>query len=190
MRCTAPKILSQANIDKDKAIVKANENKETETIKRETKRLEGEGDKLRQEEIAKGEAAPIREKGLAEAEAKEKLQEALNKFGDKAIRALVAEKIVEMQKDVGVETAKALSTADVKVFSGGDGDSKSGFDLGKIISSMAASNDGAAKAVLNKIARPNDLGLNGLDLESVIKEVKEKAIDKQKEIKQSSKPKK
>lgn len=158
--------IQQANINKEQAIIKANEDKETEVIRRETKRLQGEGDKLRQEEQAKGDAAPIREKGLAEAEAKEKLQDALNKFGDKAIRALVAEKIVDMQKFVGIEAAKALAVADVKIFSGGEGDAKSGFDLGKIISSMSVSNDGAAKAVLNKMARPNDLGLNGLSLDS------------------------
>lgn len=163
-------VVRQAEIDKEKAIVQANQNKETETINKETKKLIGEGDRLKQEEIAKGEAAPIREKGLAEAEAKEKLQAALNKFGDKAIMALTAEKIVEMQKEVGIETAKALTAADVKVFAGGDGETKNGFDLGKMISAMSASNDGAANAVLNKIARPNDLGLNGIDLKSLGKE--------------------
>ena len=182
--------VKQAEIDKEKAIVKANEDKETESIRKETKRLEGEGDRLREEEKAKGEAAPIREKGLAEAEAKEKLQAALNKFGDKAIMALTAEKIVSMQESVGVETAKALSNADVKVFSGGDESSKNGFDLGKMISAMSASNDGAAKAALNKIARPNDLGLNGLDLESVVKAITKKPVSNKEEIKQSSKSKK
>ena len=175
--------IKKAEIDKEKAIVKANEDKETELIKKEKKKLEGEGDKLREEEKAKGEAAPIREKGLAEAEAKEKLQEALNKFKDEAIRALIAEKVVDMQENVGVETAKALSKADVKVFSGGDNDSKAGFDIGKIISSMSASNDETAKAALNRIARPNDLGLNGLNLEEVSKKINKSSPSK----KQSSK---
>lgn len=162
------RVIRQAEIDKEKAIVKANQDKETEVILKEQKRLEGEGDKLRAIEKAKGEAAPIREKGLAEAEAKDKLQAALNKFKPEAIRALVAEKVVDMQEKVGVETAKALSQADVKVFAGGDGDSKSGFNLGKMVSSMSASNDDTALAVLNKIARPNDLGLNGLDFGDVV----------------------
>jgi len=162
--------IKQAEIDKDKAIVFANQKKETETINKETKQLEGEGDRLKAEEIAKGEAAPIREKGFAEAEAKEKLQAALNKFGDRAIMALTAEKIVEMQKAIGVETAKALSAADVKVFAGGDGEAKNGFDLGKMISAMSVSSEGTANATLNKIARPNDLGLAALGLKSVAEE--------------------
>ena len=161
--------IKQAEIDKDKAIVMANQKKDTETINKETKKLEGEGDRLKQEEIAKGEAAPIREKGLAEAEAKEKLQAALNKFGDKAIMALTAEKIVEMQKEVGIAGAKALETADLKVFSGGDS-AKQGFDLGTIVSSTNCANNGAAEAVLNKIARPNDLGLAALGLKAAIAE--------------------
>ena len=159
--------IKQANIDKEKAIVKANENKETEAIMKEQKLLEGQGDRGRAEEVAKGEAAPIREKGLAEAEAKEKLQAALNKFGDSAIRALVAEKVVDMQETVGVETAKALKEADLKVFSGGGKQGEDGFDLGKMITSTSIANPIAADAILNKIARPNDLGLSALGLKSL-----------------------
>jgi len=155
--------IRQAEIDKDKAIVEAEQSKATELINKEKKRLEGEGDRLKQEEQAKGLAAPIREKGLAEAQAKEALQAALNKFGDEAIRALVAEKIVDMQKEVGIAGAKALEQADVRVFSGDGG--KSGFDLGKMISAIQTSNEGSAEAVMNYLARPNDLGLSALDLE-------------------------
>ena len=167
--------IKQAEIDKEKAIVEANQKKETELIYKEQKLLEGQGDRARAEEIAKGEAAPIREKGFAEAEAKEKLQEALNKFGDKAIRALVAEKVVAMQEVVGVETAKALAEADVKVFAGGGKAGEEGFELGKMIQSMAVSNSTTADAVLNKIARPQDLGLTALGLNSLADdETKEK----------------
>ena len=158
--------IRQAEIDKEKAIIEANQKKETEIILKEQKLLEGQGDRAKAEEKAKGDAAPIREKGIAEAEAKNKLQEALNKFGDAAIRALVAEKVVDMQKTVGVETAKALREADVKVFSGGSGENSQGFDLGKMIESMSVSNPDAAKSILNKLARPNDLGLS--DLKSMI----------------------
>ena len=164
----------QAEIDKEKAIVKANQDKDTEKIFMDKKQLEGQGDKLRAMEQAKGEAAPIREKGFAEAEAKEKLQAALNKFKDEAIRALVAEKIVAMQQEVGIKTADALKEADVRVFAGGEGDTKSGFDLGKIISSMQASNEGSAKSVLNRIARPNDLGLMDLDIKGAVDSFKKK----------------
>jgi uncharacterized membrane protein YqiK len=135
---------------------------------KEQKKLSGEGDKLKAEEIAKGEAAPIREmgnaeaeiikaKGLAEAVAKDKLQEALNKFKDEAIRALVAEKVVAKDQAVGIATAKALEQADVKVFSGGESD-KQGFDLGKMIASASVADGSAASAIVNKISTPNDLG--------------------------------
>ncbi|KKL80344.1 hypothetical protein LCGC14_2005700 [marine sediment metagenome] len=152
--------VKQAEIDKEKAIVKANEDKETELIRKEQKRLEGEGDKLRAEEIAKGEAAPIREKGFADAEAKEKLQEALKKFDDNAIRALVAEKIVAMQKEVGIAGAQALEKADLKVFAGGDGPEKDGFDVGKLMTAITVGNESIAQSILNRLGKPNDLGIN------------------------------
>jgi flotillin len=165
--------IKQAEIDKDKAIVEASQQKETEKIFMEQKQLEGQGDKLRDTEKAKGEAAPIREKGFAEAEAKEKLQAALNKFKSEAIRALVAEQIVSMQKEVGLKTAESLKEADLKVFAGGDS-AKQGFDLGALISATSTGNEGTANAVLNKIARPNDLGLSDLDLQKVMNGVKKK----------------
>ena len=157
----------EAEERKRTGIIKAEQDKEMEKIRREQKRLDGEGERLRREEIAKGEAAPIREmgqaeadviklKGLAEAEAKDKLQAALNKFGDEAIRALVAEKIVDMEKAVGIATADALRDADLRVFAGNNGNS--GFDLGSMVESIKASSDTTANSVLNKIARPNDLG--------------------------------
>lgn len=156
-------IVKQAEIDKEQAIVKANEDKETEKIRKEQKQLQGMGDRLRDEERAKGEAAPIREKGFAEAEAKDKLQAALNKFKDEAIRALVAEKIVEMQKVVGVETAHALADAEVKLFAGGS-EARSGFDFGQMLAAMNSSTEGLQDAVLNRIARPNDLGISKEDI--------------------------
>ncbi len=155
--------IKQAEIDKEKAIVKANEIREVEKINKEKKKLEGEGDRARAEEKAKGDAAPILEKGLAEAKAKEALQAALNKFGDKAIRAMVAEQTVAKDEAIGVATAKALETADLKVFSGGESD-RQGFDLGKIISSASVANNDSANAILNKISRPNDMGFKALGL--------------------------
>ena len=163
MKVIRVKTIEQANIDKEKALVEANQHKEVEKINLEKKKLEGEGDRIKLTEQAKGNAAEAREQGKAEADAKEALQKALNKFNDKAIRALVAEKVVEMQKAVGIAGAKALENADVKVFSGGAGD-KSAFDIGKLLSSMSVSNDSTAQALLNKIARPNDLGLSSLNL--------------------------
>jgi flotillin len=172
--------IEQANINKEKAevlakqekevaLIGAQKNKEAEEINKAKKKLEGEGDKLKAEEIAKGAASPIREKGnaeaeiikakgLAEAEAKNKLQEALNKFDDKAVRALVAEKIVEMEKEVGIAAAKALEKSDMKVFAGSD--NGKGFDIGKLIESTRVSSNSLAESLINRIAKPNDLGVS------------------------------
>lgn len=147
--------IRQAEIDKEKAIVLANQLVETETINRERKRLEGEGDRLKLEEQAKGEASPIREKGFAEAEALDKKQEALNKFTPQAIQALTAEQLVSANKDVGIATANALSKADVRVLAGGD---QSGLNLGKLVESMSVASPNVASAFINKLSRPNDLG--------------------------------
>jgi flotillin len=164
----------QAEIEKQKAIVEAEQKERTEEILRRQKKLEGEGDRLRAEEIAKGEAAPILEKGLAEAKAKDALQEALNKFKEDAIRALVAEKIVDKDREVGVATAEAFSKADIKAFLGG-GDSKSGFDLAALIESAKTGSFDTADSVLNKIARPHDLGFTALGAQKA-KEIAETQI--------------
>ena len=184
----------KAEQEKEVAIIDANKLKEAETINKEQKRLDGEGDKLKAEEIAKGEAAPIREKGnaeaeiikakgLAEAEAKEKLQLALNKFEDKAIRALVAEKIVAKDEAIGVATAAALKEADVKVFAGGTESDKNGFDMAKWISSMSTGNGTTADAILNKVARGNDLGMVALGLKSLADDNKSSTNGKPKKAK-------
>lgn len=143
------------------AVKQAEIDKEAEMVVKEKKQLEGEGDRLKAEQVAKGDAAPIREKGYAEADAKEKLQDALNKFKSEAIRALVAEQVVSMQENVGIATAEALSKADLKVFAGG-GQAQSGFDLGRMIQSLQVADDSTARSVLNRIGRPNDLGLSNL----------------------------
>lgn len=153
--------IRQAEIDKGKAIVKAEELKATEAIKKDQKKLEGEGDRIRSEEQAKGNAAHILQNGLAEAQAKDALQKALKQFDDNAIRALVAEKIVDKDKTVGIATAEALKQAEVKLFSGGN-DSKQGFNLASMIESASMGNVDTAASVMNRIARPNDLGFNAL----------------------------
>lgn len=147
-------------IEKEKMIVEANQRKEIESINKQQKQLVGEGDRLMKEEQAKGEAAPIREKGYAEADAKGKLQEALNKFGDNAIRAMVAEKVVEMQRAVGIAGAQAFQNSDMRVFVGSD--AGGGFDVGKMIEGVRTSSDSSAKSLLNRLARPGDLGFEQL----------------------------
>jgi len=159
LEVTKTQQVTMAEIVKEKAIIEVNQRKEVSEVNKETLRLEGEGEKLKAIEVAKGKASEVRETGLAEAEAKEKLQEALNKFTPSAIQALIAEKVVGMQKDIGVKTAEALANADLKVFSG-SGDT-TGFNLGEMVSSLTVADKETASAIINRIARPNDLGING-----------------------------
>jgi len=156
--------IKQAEINKEQAIVLAEQKKATELIMLEQKKLEGQGDRARAEERAKGEAAPIKERGLAEAEALNKKQEALNKFGDPAIRAMVAEQVVKMQETVGVANAKALERAKIKILSGGD---QEGFAAGKFFEGMNLSNPAAASSLIYRTARPQDLGFKELGLKSL-----------------------
>jgi len=155
-----------AEINKEKAVIEATQQKEVESINKDQKFLIGEGDKLRDIEQAEGKAAYIKAQGLAEAAAKEALQEALNKFKDEAIRALIAEKVVAMQQAIGVATAEAIGKSDVKIFSGG-GNAQAGFDLGSLVSAAQLTSDAAAQTVINRIARPNDLGLSALGIKSI-----------------------
>lgn len=132
--------------------------KEMAAINKDKMQLEGEGERLKAEEVAKGNAAPILANLLAEAEGKIKLQEALSGFNDIAIRALTAQQIVEANMKVGMATAAALEKAEVKLFAGGQA-GQQGFDLGQIIASARVADNLTAEAIVNKIARPNDLGV-------------------------------
>jgi len=177
LEVTRTRTIVQANIDKDKAainaeqvkrvaVIEAEQNKEVTEISKqmaeinkEKMRFEGEGERLKAEEVAKGAAAPILANLLAEAEGKVKLQEALSGFTDMAIRALTAQQIVTANRDVGIATAAALEKAEVKLFAGGQ-TGQQGFDLGQIIASARISDSQTAEALINKIKRPNDLGIN------------------------------
>jgi len=158
----------EAEKQREVAKIDAEKRKEVEAINREQKELEGQGDRIRAEEQAKGKAAPIREEGLAratavkevllaEAKGNEELQKALNKYGANGLIAKVVEKIVDMQKEVGIAGARALEAADLRIFAGG-GDS-SGFDVGKLIEQTRVSSESTGAALTNRVARPNDLGL-------------------------------
>lgn len=159
--------VKQAEIDKEKAIVKANEEKEVAVIMKEQKKLEGEGTRLKLEEEAKGNAAETREKGIAEADALTEKQKALSKFDEESIKAMVAEKVVEKDRAIGIANAEAMGKADVKIFHGGDA-GRIGFDFGEVLGGARLSDGGAASALVNKIARPNDLGFKDLDVDALV----------------------
>lgn len=156
-----------AEQEKVVARIDAEKRKEVEEINKEQKRLEGEGDKIREQERAMGQAAPIREKGTAEAEiilkklraeaqGKDDLQKALNRFGEDAIRALVAEAIVNKDLEVGKALAKALEYADMKVFAGSG--AEDGFNMGKFIEAINISSPDTSRAIIHNMGKPRDLG--------------------------------
>ena len=151
----------KAEIEKEAAVVEANQNKEVEKIKKETKQLDGEGEQLKLQAIAIGEAAKTKETYLAEAEGKEKLQEALNKFSPQAITALTAELVVDKDKTIGIAIAKALQSAHLKVFSGGQA-GQQGFNLAQLLESTNFSNPDMAQALKNVMAKPHDLGFGDI----------------------------
>lgn len=174
--------VKQAEINKQEAIVKAEEEKATEQILKEKKKLEGEGDRLKLEQQAKGQAAEIFEKLSAEAKGKDELQKALNQFGTKAIAALTAELQINANKEVGIAGAEAFKNADMRVFAGSD-DGK-GFDVGKLLTQVGVANSGAEYSLLNRTARPNDLGLSALGLEKLKEQPK---LDKKRVSKKNNK---
>lgn len=185
LEVTKVQVVKQAEIHKEAAIVKAKEEKATQEILKDKKRLEGEGDRIKAEQIAKGNAADIREKILAEAEGKEKLQAALNKFTPAAITALTAELAIEANKAVGIKGAEALAQSDMKVFAGSDGGQ--GFDIGKVLEATRVSSPETANAIENKIARPNDLGVVALKKVEDLKKEKKSEYKPSKEEGVSSK---
>jgi len=145
-----------------------------ETYQKDVKRLSGEGDKLKAQELADAEAAPILKKGKANADARQamldaeakgkgNIQKAVEKFTPLQRDVMVAELLVDKDKAVYVEAAKAYQNADIRVFAGGsDGDNK-GFSLAQLMQTIRTGDDVTAKALLNRIARPNDLGFGSWD---------------------------
>ncbi len=104
------------------------------TIKRaegekEAQALEGQGLGKQAAAIGAGEASAIREKGLAEAEAKEKMADALSRFQEKGLLALLGERAIEKDEAVGVAISKAYQDAQIKVIQTGEADPKNLLDL-------------------------------------------------------------
>ena len=124
-------------------------------------------------EQAKGEASPIREMGLAEADVvmkkllaeakgKQELQKALNQFGDNAIRALTAIREIEKEEEIYSKLADAVKYADTKVFMGG-GAGEESFKFGQSMEGLLTGSGATGSAMLNRLAQPNDLGFEKKD---------------------------
>ncbi len=158
-----------AKQEKEVARIEAEKKKEVEKIIKEQKLLEGQGDRQRDEEKARGEAAFALQKGkaeaqvieaklLGEAKGKEELQKALNKFKENAILAMTALRAIEKDETIYTEFAKSMGNADTKLFMGGGKAGKDGFDFGKTMEGLLTSSGSTGVATLNRLGQPNDLG--------------------------------
>jgi len=161
-----------AEQEREVAKIDAEKQKEVEEIIKKQKQLAGEGDKLRDIEQAKGKAAPIREMGLAEADiiekkliaeakGKDELQKALNKFGISGIKAMTAIREIEKDENVYSKLAESVKYADTKVFMGNEG--KDAFKFSQAMEGLLTGSGATGRAILNRIAQPNDLGFSKKD---------------------------
>ncbi len=127
MEVEAKKIEAFARVEEAEGVKLANI-REAEG-EREAQALEGKGFGEKAAAIGEGEAKAIRDKGLAEAEAKEKLADALSRFQEEGLFALLGEKFIEKDKDVGIAVAKAYQDADLKVIQTGNSKPKDLLDV-------------------------------------------------------------
>jgi len=163
----AKKIEAFARIEEAEG-VKQSQIREAQGLK-EAQALEGKGLGEKAAFIGSGEAKAIREKGLAEAEAKEKLADALSRFQEEGLWALLGEKFIEKDKEVGIAVAKAYEDADMKVIQTGNSQPK---DLLELLTSA----DGGAKmgGMLDSLKKTL-----GVDLKDLLKKkvVEKKVAD-------------
>lgn len=104
---------------------------------KEAQALDGKGLGERAAAIGEGEATAIKQKGFAEADAKERLADALSRFEEQGLMALLGEKYIEKDKDVGVAIAKAYEDADMKVIQTGNSKPKNLLDMATSVDSGA-----------------------------------------------------
>jgi len=138
-----------AEIERDAAIERAQGERQSVILKREA---EGEGTRI----IGLAEAEVTRSKGMAEAEAISKRAEALNRLQE-AGRSF---RNIEKDEKVGLELAKALQHADLKLVSTGKVDSfldlfsaNGGANLGAFMSSLRQVEPDLADRLINVIDR-------------------------------------
>lgn len=137
---------------------------------REAEALQGRGMGEKAAAIGEGEAKAIKEKGLAEAEAKHKLADALSRFQEEGLLALLGERAIEKDESIGVAIAKAYEDADLKVIQTGESKPK---DLLEVLTST----DSGAKlgGMLESLKKTT-----GLDLDKLMKKDRKKTEAKPK----------
>ena len=184
----AQAVVTKADADKKVAVLNAEAHKEQQILQAEANKqqieLQATADKTRVElkadadlKAAKNEAEGVNAKGKAEASARELMEKAQvagqiqlsEKIGSNKEYQdfVIKQKQVEAMEAIGVEQAKNLSKADIKIFANGssitDGvnnvgkilSPKTGLDLGSMLESFASTPVGSAvtEAVINKVKK-------------------------------------
>jgi flotillin len=110
-------VVVEANAKKEFDIIQAEANKRTLEIEAEgqkqKEKLEGEGIASKTEQVGSAEASIIQKKGEAEAKSVEKMAEAKKKLQE-ALKVELGALLIQAQKEVGIENAKALQHADIR----------------------------------------------------------------------------
>ena len=180
--------ITKAEAEKNVAVLKAEASKEQQILEAEANKqkieLQATADKTKVElkadadlKAAKNEAEGVNAKGKAEASARELMEKAQvagqiqlsEKIGSNKEYQdfVIKQKQVEAMEAIGVEQAKNLSKADIKIFANGssitDGvnnvgkilSPKTGLDLGSMLESFASTPVGSAvtEAVINKVKK-------------------------------------
>lgn len=113
-------VIVEANAKKEYAIIEAEASKESKQIEAEGMKrkeiLEGEGTASKTEQVGTAEAKVIEAKATAEAVGVEKMAAAKKKLQE-ALKVELGALLIQAQKEVGIENAKALGRADIRILS-------------------------------------------------------------------------
>jgi len=165
----AKKIEANARIEEAEGIKQSNI-RQAEGYK-ESETLEGKGMGEKAAAIGSGEAQAIKEKGIASAEAKEKLADALSRFQEKGLLALLGEKHIEKDEAIGVAIAKAYEDAEMKVIQTGNSQPKNLIDV------LSSADSGAKIGGMLEGLKQS----LGIDLQDILKKRQEKGDLKKEE---------
>lgn len=110
--------------------------------------------------VGEAEAGIHEKKLLAEATGREAIKDVVNLITREGMEAMTIEQAIEAEKIAKVATADAIGNAETKILVGGGDNSNSGFDVSRVLQAVKLGDTDTAAAILNKIARPNDLGLS------------------------------
>ena len=151
--------------------------------------LEGEGNAAKRIQEAEAEAKAIEQKGLAEAKVKEELAKALAKYDKDAILAMTAEQIVAKDEAIGIEFAKAMQQAEIKLINAGEIDNmmdvfttaKGGARLGAMFDSFKKTSGSNVGQGISSLIN-NLTGKDADDLNKLVENMDLENLNKLKEL--------